>query len=302
MLYFDFPTLLAMQTPANSPLNAPKNRETLKNYFKRGSLPTEQSFADLIDSAVNRLDDGFTFSPDDGWQVAATDDRARLLALYQDLKKLEAQLPAWLLELAGTSAQPGGLSFSVPSGAPPAASSPHSPAGPTTPTAGPASVSRLYLQPDGNVGVGTTAPTDKLDVRGFVASQGRIGAYTDAQQPGNEVAADGQWHPILTGLNGLHAFEIVAAAYGVPGQGRYALTHATALSAYGKSRSRIYRQNAWFWGWFQKIQFRWTGSLTSYGLDMRTASSFGAGSRIVYHITHLFDDRRPQAAPAGAGQ
>jgi len=292
-----------MNTP--KPLNAPKDRKTLKNYFSRGSLPTERHFADLIDSSVNRLDDGFNYSPDNGWQVAGTDERNRLVALYQDLKKLEAQLPAWLMELpVGTDAQPGGLSFSVldASGAappatplPPAGGHPDAPGTPPDPAraALPPSVSRLHLQADGKVGIGTTRPTDQLDVRGFVASRGRIGSYTDATQASNEVAADGEWHTILSGLHGLHAFEIVAAAYGLPGRGRYAITHATALSAFGRSRSRVYQHDAWFWGWFQKIRFRWVGDLNNYGLQMRTASSFGPGSRIVYHITHLFDDRRP---------
>jgi hypothetical protein len=293
-----------METP--KPLNAPKDRKTLKSFFSRGSLPTERHFADLIDSSVNRLDDGFTYSADNGWQVAGSDERSRLVALYQDLKKLEAKLPAWLLELPpGADAQPGGLSFSVldPTGTaapasptPPAAGSPADPAAvppdATRPTL-PPSVSRLHLQADGKVGIGTTRPTEQLDVRGFVASRGRIGSYTDATQASNEVAADGEWHTILSGLQGLNAFEIVAAAYGLPGRGRYAITHATALSAFGRSRSRVYQQDAWFWGWFQKIRFRWVGELNSYSLQMRTASSFGPGSRIVYHITHLFDDRRP---------
>ncbi|MBF9222675.1 hypothetical protein [Hymenobacter ruricola] len=283
--------------PASTPLSVPKDRKTLKNYFRKGSLPTEQHFADLIDSAVNRLDDGFTHSPDNGWQVAGSEERSRLLALYQDLKKLEAKLPSWLLELPPPAdGQPGGgLSFSVPSPpdevgakARPAATGP------------PPNVSRLHLQADGKVGIGTTRPTDQLDVRGFVASQGRIGMYVDAAQPSNEVAADGEWKTIISGLNGLNAFEIVAAAYGPSGSGRYAITHATALSAFGRSRSRVYQRDAWFWGWFQKIKFRWVGGVDNYALQMRTASSFGDGSRIVYHITQLFDDRRPVAPAATA--
>lgn len=273
-----------------TPLNAPKNRDTLKQYFRQGSLPTEQSFTDLIDSAVNRLDDGFSFAPDYGLQVTATEDKARLVAFYRGLKELEARNPAWFMELPAEDGA-GGLSFSTAAapaalsvGAPSVAPGQAAPPVPGTP--------RLHLQPGGNVGIGTTTPTDRLDVRGFVASQGRIGTYA----AGCEVPADGEWHPIVTGLDGLHAFEIVAAAYGPTGKGRYALTHATALGAFGRSRSRVYRHNAWFWGWFQKIQFRWTGTLHSYGLDMRTASSFGAGSSIVYHITHLFDNRAPQRA------
>ena len=34
-----------------------KNREELKNYFRKGNVPTEEHFALLIDSVVNIVDD-----------------------------------------------------------------------------------------------------------------------------------------------------------------------------------------------------------------------------------------------------
>ncbi|PJJ60784.1 hypothetical protein [Hymenobacter chitinivorans] len=278
-----------------------KNRKELKDYFKRGAMPTEESFANLIESVVNRRDDGFEKSPEAGLMLAATDEFRRLLAFYKDMRKLQEDAPAWLLELLQNESegQAAGLSFSELQTGTAALEDPAAydcgcddEVGPGTAT-GPKTVSRLVLQPGGNVGIGTTRPTERLDVNGFVASRGRIGTYPGAQ-PGNAaIPADRQWYPIISGLDGLHAFEIVAAAYGPLGKGRYALTHATALSAFGKSRSRIYRQNAWFRGWFQKIQFRWTGELHNYSLEMRSASNYGPQGQIVYSITHLFDDRRP---------
>ena len=38
------------------------NRQTLKNYFKKGGFATEKHFVDLIDSSLNVVDDGFLFS------------------------------------------------------------------------------------------------------------------------------------------------------------------------------------------------------------------------------------------------
>jgi hypothetical protein len=274
-------------------LNNLQRRATLKGFFQRGSLPTEQNFAALIDSTVNRLDDGFTSSARYGLQLTA--GGGRLTTYYASQQQFDAQRPAWFVELAPAT-KPDGLSFSQ--------AIPPKPSDEATATASTAVVpgtSRLHLQAGGNVGVGTTDPTDRLDVRGFVASKGRIGSFVDAKQSRLGVPADGEWYPILTGLTGLQAFEIVAAAYGPPEQGRYALTLATVLSAFGKSNSRIYRKNAWFWGWFQKIQFRWTGDVNSYDLEMRTASSFGKDARIVYYVTCLFNDRRPLAPPPGTG-
>lgn len=39
---------------------ANQNRETLKQYFQTGSTPTQAQFADLIDSALNQVDDSIT--------------------------------------------------------------------------------------------------------------------------------------------------------------------------------------------------------------------------------------------------
>ena len=265
-----------------TPVVALKSRRTLKSYFTKGRVPSEQNFADLIDSSVNRLDDGFASDPGNGLQAIATPPEGRALAfcLPASVPKASPQ-PVWFVALV-PGAGGTGLSFVEAAPAP-------------QPDSEGQGATRLHLQAGGNVGIGTPTPNNRLEVNGFVASRGRIGAYQDPHLPGmgNEVPADGKWYPILAGLDGLHAFEVVAAAYGPTGQGRYALAHATALSAFGKSRSRIFRKSVWFWGWFQQIQFRWTGELHAYGLEMRTASSFGEGSRIVYHITHLFDDRRP---------
>jgi len=42
------------------------NRNTLKEYFKRGSMPNQKHFYELIDSMVNISDDGIDKNPDDG--------------------------------------------------------------------------------------------------------------------------------------------------------------------------------------------------------------------------------------------
>lgn len=267
------------------------SRNVLKSYFLSGKMPTEQHFADLINSAVNQVDDGFSLAPEYGLQLAADPSQSRLASFYPALGDVAAKNPAWFVEFSKEKDAAISLNFS------------EAQALVDMPEADRAGTSRLHLAAGGNVGIGTSTPQQQLDVTGYVASRGRIGTYVDdPQSPRTEVPADGIWYPILTNLDGLHAFEIVAAASGAPGHGRYALTHATALSAYGKSHSRIFRKSAWFWGLFQKIQFRWTGELHNYGLEMRTASSFGAGSRIAYHITHLFGDqtRRPDqiAEPA----
>ena len=45
---------------------ATKNRETLKNYFKKGGFATEKQFIDLIESSMNVIDDGISMQPKTG--------------------------------------------------------------------------------------------------------------------------------------------------------------------------------------------------------------------------------------------
>ena len=46
-----------------------KNRETLKNYFKKGGFATEKQFIDLIESSMNVIDDGITIKPKTGLKI-----------------------------------------------------------------------------------------------------------------------------------------------------------------------------------------------------------------------------------------
>ena len=46
-----------------------KNRETLKNYFKKGGLATEKQFIDLIESSMNIIDDGLSMKPSTGLKI-----------------------------------------------------------------------------------------------------------------------------------------------------------------------------------------------------------------------------------------
>ena len=48
---------------------ASKNRETLKNYFKKGGFATEKEFSDLIDSSMNLIDDGISMTPRQGLKL-----------------------------------------------------------------------------------------------------------------------------------------------------------------------------------------------------------------------------------------
>ena len=46
-----------------------KDRHTLKSYFQKGDVPTEEQFAELIDSVPNIVDDGEAVRTEDGWSL-----------------------------------------------------------------------------------------------------------------------------------------------------------------------------------------------------------------------------------------
>ena len=46
-----------------------EDRHTLKSYFQKGDVPTEEQFAELIDSVPNIVDDGEAVRTEDGWAL-----------------------------------------------------------------------------------------------------------------------------------------------------------------------------------------------------------------------------------------
>ena len=297
----------------------PQRRTTLHQYFKQGRMPTEESFRHLIDSSVNKLDDGFARDPHHGLQLGAAEAGAdpkqsqRLLSFYRGWQQLRNGTATWFVGLLG--AGPGaeeaglGLAFAEPQERPeanPDDEDDHTPPPPV----------RLFLAPGGQVGIGTTNPSARLSVAGFVSSVGRTGTFqNEPDQPGQpgpdasdptrytgalQVPANGEWHPIIVGLRGLWGFEIMAAAYGPPQSGTYAMAHGVVLGVHGQ-RQPIRLQTARYGGWRQRIELRWfvqePGTKEQpaplYGLKMRTRKNFGQGAAILYHITCLFEDHRP---------
>ena len=148
-----------------------KNRETLKKYFKKGSLPSEQEFAYLIDSMLNTIDDEFEKTKEEGLKISSLGSSDTLAGFYRDIEK---KSPIWSIEFK----DPGNrLVFKGKQG------------------------TVLCLDPAGKVGINTESPEAHLDVEGTIASRGRIGKYQGKQRDGR-VLADGKPHTIIEGLDG----------------------------------------------------------------------------------------------------
>lgn len=118
-----------------------KNRSTLKDYFKKGAIPTESNFADLIDSMLNQDEDGIAKLPNDPLKITAIGVDEALVNFYR-IEKNEEKLSWQMKQKTGNAS---GLSIND------------------------SAANRLFIENGtGNVGVGTTTPKQNLDVRGRI--------------------------------------------------------------------------------------------------------------------------------------
>jgi len=142
-----------------------KSRKELKSYFVKNAIPTEGNFAELIDAPLNQADDGVFKLPGEPLSVvAAPGEQKRTLRLYASYP---AANPDWLISLAPAqdpgnpaTVRPG---FGIADGA---------------------GNTRLFIDPSGNLGVGTNTPSARLDVVGTLRVRDRLTVDSDAKVAG----------------------------------------------------------------------------------------------------------------------
>ena len=249
---------------------AKKNRSTLKHYFRKGALPSEDQFNDLIDSSLNTIDEGFDKSPENGFEISLVGDHSHLISFFKTAAVKDA---VWSIDY---DREQDRLLIKKPH------------ADTTTPAA-------MTFCGDGHVGVNKIDPAYALDVGGVVAAHGRIGANPDKQKT---VAADGRWHNITGALSGCHAIEVMAGV-GSKGTGRYALMNALAINTFNPGgwlfnflnlKKRIKYQQAYYLARGNRIKLRWLSEGEHYYLQMRTICAYGGEVKIRYYLTSLWFD------------
>ena len=281
------------------------DRKQLKTFFRKGSLPDESAFEKLIDSTFNKADDKLDIT-DDGLMIYPSDnDQKKLLNFYENKDDSSAKWVVYISEK-----KDGGIYFSEISEL--KQNNPEDNENDEPPV--------LYLQKEtGNIGIGTNLPLQKLDIQGYIASQGRVGNHREG-----DLKADGEWHNVFgpEGLTGCNAFEIMAYAKGDENDGKYSLLHAIAVSTYGKPK--ITKTCAYYGLWWNKIAIRWESKpsriedlndggkrkifdfakwwkqfkslfeardLSKYNLQLKTKSYYGDNNKIHFTVTVLWDNK-----------
>ncbi|MFT5779470.1 MAG: hypothetical protein ACI837_002429 [Crocinitomicaceae bacterium] len=239
-------------------------RENLKGFFKDGERPHASNFDGLIDSVVNRLDDGFSKTREEGMILAPDPDPSYSDKVISIFGRMNDDHPEWSISLDMENIGRGLKFVEV---------------GPEN-----KNDTRLFLNNGGNVGIGTEEPRATLEVDGILGVKSRVGTHDIGAIP-----ADGQWHTVLNGLNGSNGFELIAHV-GKDRSGKHALLHATALSTFGKSKSKIRKTQAHYGFCWNRIKIKWTGETENYGIMMKTGSNYGAGQTIRYSISSLWNN------------
>ena len=270
------------------------NRETLKNYFQRGSVPSQAQFEDLVDSTLNIVDEGFDKTPADGLKVSQLGDAGKLISFFMDNL---AGSPLYFIRVDRDENLVFGTDKSR----------------------------NILFQPEQNgetgakvmVGINTDQPENELHVGGVIRAEGRIGVAGNVDKQELKVPADGQWYNITDTLDGCQAFEIMAGAGGKRNQGKYALLHAIALNTFNpkgplfnffNNKNKIRSQSSYYRSRDDKLKLRWhdEGS-RRYCLQLKSNRDYEDGTQIKYYLTQLwFDEDMSQSrAPddeAGAGE
>ncbi len=271
---------------------AKQNRETLKRFFSAGKLPSEEHFADLVDSSLNIIDEGFAKTEKYGFEITpqkSTDDTENLISFF---RKLTDKLPSWSISY---HARNEALQFIH------------------TDSADNSRKTVLSLDKHGKVCINGEEYSDtqesvassqvnqvQLDVGGAIRAPARIGVGLDREAA---VPANGQYQPITGKLSGFQALEVVAKVE-LKDEKRFAILHAIALNAHSPAwrflnfwnRSRRIRiHQSYHSGPRDRMKLRWESvkdddnpGLVQYRLCIKSAFNYPGDAKIQYHVTRLW--------------
>lgn len=223
--------------------NNRKDREILKSYFKSGNKPTEQQFAELIDSVSNMVEDKLLKSGEKGWMICPLNEQAPSIGFYLKEPDDKNAQPVWLLTVSPEK--------------------------------------ELLLKNERDETVlsiaqdMTVSLSGNLSVKGNVACQSIIGGSEKAIRV--EVPADKKWHnlPIEAEANerrpGCRVYR-VWACYQDDILGDCQMTEAVVRNCNYQTLKVTSSRKHW-WGWSGALRIRWKqGDDGKLYLQMRSKS------------------------------
>ncbi|MFT4925156.1 MAG: hypothetical protein ACI8WB_001246 [Phenylobacterium sp.] len=209
------------------------SRATLKTLFSAGASPTEDHFADLIDSSGNTLDDSGVSDINKVVHIFGNPENDhRVISLYHGNQGSEEPVSDWDIGLDKDST-PDISTLLFRAGDKQDLSSDGKP---STPNGGANNNNTVLTLTSANkpgisnkVGINTMTPAFELDVNGVVRMSGRLGTAPDiTTTEQQQLCADGQWHNITAPFSDYQSFEVMARVVD-PSCGNNALIHGVAL-------------------------------------------------------------------------
>lgn len=230
--------------------NNRKDRNTLKEYFRKGKTPTEGQFAELIDSVPNLVEDGQVVRTTTGWAFCPRQGGRLDIGLCTEEATDEAVKPVWSVSVTPEK--------------------------------------KLVISNENGEAVVEVAQDKSLLLHGNLTVEDDVTAraYHTKDGGGEEIPgeavilpADKQWHdlPLDTseGGKGCRVYSVYASFY-ERDMGFRRLTRLTAIRLDSMEQDIESPQKHW-WGWSGGLRFRWQTCDGKQCLQMRTKRRMPSG-------------------------
>jgi len=239
--------------------NRHKNRETLKAYFRKGSVPTEEQFAQFIDSVPNIGEEGLvTVTAADGMRLFPAASGAAA-TLFAEESGREGAAPLWRLTLGAD----GALEICDGGGEP-----------------------VLKIDRERNVTVPGTLKAAK-----FLSDES--GEETSPAAETLDIRADGLWHSLPVesaagrSTEGFRVYRISACYWNLRSG---ACTVCEVLASHsGGRRRRVRSARRHWWGWSGHIRVRWQRSGGKLYLRISSKGVSSGSERIRCRVETLWE-------------